>query len=134
MGTWNATTFGNDDALDWLRAIADHDVESVTAALESINSRQSDEYLEANSCCVALAAAELVAALQGRPSQQLPEDAKKWLTKHTLNLNGDLCSSALMAVTRIAEESELKDLWAESGAPEEWTYSIKSLKDRLSTQ
>ncbi|MGH7718014.1 MAG: DUF4259 domain-containing protein, partial [Gemmatimonadaceae bacterium] len=67
MGTWSVEGFGNDEALDWLQALDPGDgAEPVLRSLRY--AAESDTpHLDAQRAQVALAAAELVAALNGRP-------------------------------------------------------------------
>src|SRR3712207_6773555 len=83
MGIWSVDGFGSDEALDWLQGLdptagADPVVRALRMAVES-----PDPHLDARRAQVALAAAELVAELHGRPHPELPEPALRWLASQT---------------------------------------------------
>lgn len=114
MGTWNATAFGNDDALDFAAELVD----TGNAALIEETLRvaaEPDRDLEAPECQQALAAAEVVAAMNGRPSGDLPEDVAAWASEQGASAD-DLVALARRAVERVASDSELKELWEEEDA------------------
>ena len=78
MGAWGCRTFENDDASDWLYELYESDDFSIVeAALKSVT---SGGYLEAPDCCNALAAAEVVAALNNKPASSLPKELISWLS------------------------------------------------------
>ena len=134
MGAWDSDNFGNDDAADWLSELLDGDsIEPIRQTLADLLEQPSGEYLEAPECACALAAAEVVAAAQGKPAENLPEDAFKWLEAHGREVAAmvELLEMARRAVGRIQETSELKDLFDESDSLEEWNQVQDSLKARL---
>ena len=134
MGAWDSDNFGNDDAADWLSELLDGDsIEPIRQILADLLEQPSGEYLEAPECACALAAAEVVAAAQGKPAENLPEDAFKWLEAHGREVAAmvELLEMARRAVGRIQETSELKDLFDESDSLEEWNQVQDSLKARL---
>ncbi len=79
MGVWGAKSFENDDALDWVADLDEaNDIEPVTKALNYIVNGDSD-YLEIPECSVAVAAAEIVAALRGFPVSDPPDEVQDWI-------------------------------------------------------
>jgi hypothetical protein len=134
MGAWDSDNFSNDDAADWLSELLDGDsIEPVKDALASILDEPPGEYLEAPECSSALVAAEVVAAAMGRPAEQTPEEALDWVNDHGREIaeRVELLEMARRAVGRIQENSELKDLWDESDALDEWNQVQDNLKSRL---
>lgn len=91
----------------------------------------SEKYLEAPACSRALAAAEVVAALRGKPAKSLPEEVTHWVSENRVD-PGQLVQAARTAVDSIARRSELRDLWNESAVPEPWNAVVANLKERLS--
>ena len=77
MSVLETSNFGNDEATDWL-----YDLEETYGAellAEAFDTITKGEFHEQADCCIALAAAEIVAAAKGKPAPDLPEDARKWL-------------------------------------------------------
>lgn len=131
MGAWGTGNFDNDDAGDWaweLDDATDHSI--LQSTLETVT--ESEEQPEAPDAANALAAAEVVAALAGRPmSGQLPESVEEYLKRVTAAPSPELLRLAVAAVKRVEKDSELKDLWEESDSYEEWQAVIDSLLSRL---
>lgn len=130
MGAWGVGPFDNDDAVDWAYELEESSgVEAIQAALDAV---EPDTYLEAPDCSMALAAAEVVAALNGQPHESLPLEVSSWVADHSDEIDEDLLGLALLAIHRIETESELKDLWEESEEYAAWLATVADLKDRLS--
>ena len=130
MGAWGVKTFENDDALDWVSELEQAEDHSLIEETLKVVTERGDEYLEAPEACMALAAAEVVAALNKASSPDLPEEVKQWISQHRLG-NLRLTPLALKAVQRIKTNSELKELWDESDSAAEWQEVIRSLETRL---
>ena len=63
----------------------------------------------------ALIAAEVLAALDGRPAKVLPPELQDWVASRQREAIPDaLRSGARAAVERVKEDSELSELWARS--------------------
>ncbi len=136
MGTWGTDAFANDDAMDWigdLTAVKDSSV--LHASFEATNGSGGE--IEAPAGSAALAAAEVVAALRGRPSVSLPNEVAAWVAAHGPSMEVDLLDKALRAVRLVGEDgerSELKQLWDEAADDDaqEWRDHITDLLLRLS--
>ena len=130
MGAWGVGSFDNDDASDWVYELQESEgTELLTPALEAIS---PDAKLEAPECSMALAAAEVVAALYGQALDALPTEVAAWVNENDVDMDSDLIALALMAIHRIDTDSELKDLWKDSGELDAWSATIRDLESRLS--
>ncbi|MET3879399.1 DUF4259 domain-containing protein [Chitinophaga sp. OAE865] len=130
MGAWGTRNFENDGSQDWIFDLIDNkDGGLVSDTLARIIN--NIETLEVSDCEEALAAAELVAALVGRPSEDFPEDPLDQLD--VLNLIGTraLRNQAIAAVNKIVAASEMKNYWEEAGHGEEWAGVQAGLIKRL---
>jgi hypothetical protein len=132
MGAWGVESFENDDALDWLADLEQADdeqflVETLTAAIEEAG------YLEVGVASNAIAAAEVVATLAGRPAPNLPKVAVAWAATHAVPDPGSLVALALGALDRIERKSELASLWVE-GYAELWLAAVAELRTRLGAE
>jgi len=129
MGAWGAGSFENDDASDWVWELEEAENESILAeAFARVNDSEDDP--EAPDCCIAIAAAEVVAAMRKRGPTDLPEEAAEFV-KRMKAPSASLVASARRAVERIRTQSELKDLWDESESPDGWSRAIADLQSRL---
>ena len=131
MGSWDIGPFDNDDAADWLYDLEKSSgTKAIGAALRAITDPDED-YLEAPDCANALAAAEIVAALHGQPIARMPDNAEAWIAlHHDLDISS-LIPLAQKAVQRIRADSELKELWNESGEASKWYATLDDLSTRL---
>lgn len=156
MGTWGHRSFENDQAMDWADTFVDaeegmpsddDDDDTLTkegllaGPLAMIANLPKDEYVEADLAWDAIAAAEVVAALFGKPGPEVSaargDDAlariKEWVstTKTPLKKGKDLLEVGRKALKRVTK-SELSELWAESddkGAA--WKKEMEDLYKRL---
>lgn len=130
MGAWAAGSFDNDDAGDWVCELPDAEDTSV---LEEAFSRiiECDGYLEAPDCSVAIAAAEVVAALRQRAGVEPPEQVGAFVSRIASLPSPALVALALRALERVKTKSELQELWDESDSRSEWQQAVTELEGRL---
>jgi hypothetical protein len=92
----------------------------------------SDGYLEIPEGARAAAAAAVVAAGFDGDTKGLPEDVVEWLGYHPDAGTREDARLAADALDRVlSEESELRDLWAETGEGQGWTEAVQRLGRRL---
>lgn len=137
MGAWDVDAFGNDTACDWAYGLEEtDDLLLVENTIEWVLSA-GDDYLEAPDAEEALAAAEVIARLQGnwglRNAYSEPVD--KWVEQHSLKPPAGLARKARAAIDRIlAPPSELLELWEESEVFADWKAAVLDLKSRVKTE
>jgi hypothetical protein len=136
LGAWDHTTFGNDDACDWGDDLRSADDLSFIEETLDLVINGGTEYLEAPTASAALAAAEVIARLQGRiglrNSHTRPIDA--WVTAHPIPVATALAQKSHTVIDRIlTQPSELLDLWEESDDIDLWKNSLAELKSRIQT-
>jgi Domain of unknown function (DUF4259) len=133
MSAWGTGNFENDDARDWLAGLQSLAMDDLTPIL----ARAADDadYLEAGPSSVAVAAAEVVAALKGAPAENLPREIAAWTsaTKNqpTSSSMPELAGLAVRAVDRVRTNSELKELWMLAEGLNEWSAALRELTARL---
>ncbi len=131
MGTWGVKSFDNDTALDWVfdLELSKDDAlikESVQKVIDA-----SNDYIDTDVCCCAIAAAEIIVVFKGNHSPSLPEEVKKWIKINTIEDVEDLAELAVTALEHIKTNSELKELWEESDDYSIWLDDINDLIGRL---
>jgi hypothetical protein len=129
VGAWGTGSFENDDAAGWvagLGAIAPED-------LMKILGQAADDpgYLEAPAAYIAVAAGEVVAALNGAAGEGAPSAIVDWARKHPQGFSAELGAVAIRALERVRRNSELKDLWLEADGLNDWVAAIRELQGRL---
>ncbi len=130
MGAGGVGNFANDDAMDWVSELEHAKSSSFIAETLRVVTERGDEYLDANEASRALAAAEVVAALNQAGGPHLPVEVKQWVSKHRVG-SPLLIQLALKAVQRIETSSELSELWDESDRAGEWYEVLDNLEARL---
>ena len=132
-GAWDVGPFENDDALDWVWELeSSSDLSAIEAALRA--GANNDSYIEAPTGSAAIAAAEVVAALLGKPHPQLPDEVKSWVSKNSMLKGDKLVGLATEVIESVQDpaNSELAQLWSESGEFfGEWESSLSDLQQRL---
>ncbi len=131
MGCWGVGNFQNDDALDWLGDLQDG--LGFGAVERVLNARLNVAYIEAPDASESLAASEVVAALLGRPSGDLPVDVARWVSENRGQDASTYRETALHNVRAILSgNSELRDRWKENEADYPfWKATQESLIARL---
>lgn len=128
MGTWNVSSFANDDAQDWVALLVQaEDTALIEATLSHVV--ENEDYVEAPEAQQAVAAAETVAAMRKRPARDTPDAIATWVRQQSPP-SPDLVRLARRAVVHIQANSELSELWAEDN-PLDWSAAMADLAERL---
>jgi Domain of unknown function (DUF4259) len=127
-------TFENDTACDFAANVAEgNGLVILEQALDRVLASESN-YLEAPDAEEGLAAAEILARLNGSPGAQTAYTAKidAWVERLKSTPSEPLIEKARRSITRILiEPSELLELWQDSGDFEVWKGSVEEVSRRL---
>jgi hypothetical protein len=133
MGAWGVLAFDNDDANDWAYGLEEtDDLSLVGSAFDTVE--QAEDYLEAPDASNALAACEVLARLNGNPgyTNAYTEKVDEWVAAHPQTPPAALLERADAVIDRIlGENSELKDLWADTDHNGNWLASVEDLRRRM---
>jgi hypothetical protein len=136
MGAWDVGAFDNDLAADWVGDFEGYDLASglqaIRLALTSVVGTEAGGFVDADDAAVAVGAAELVAAINGRPAEATAYDqaARDWIDRSRPAADPGLTDLARTALSRVVGEgSELAELWEESGPS--WRTGIATLRAKL---
>ncbi|MVT08854.1 DUF4259 domain-containing protein [Chitinophaga tropicalis] len=130
MGTWGTRNFENDGSQDWIFEMMDNkDGGMVADTLQFTLNKEGA--LDTSECEDALAAAEVVAALAGKASEDFPEDPLDHLDSLNLLATPALRKLARSVAEKIKESSEMRENWSESGELTEWEAVMADLIKRL---
>ena len=129
-GAWGVGNFENDEAADWVYELErSHCLAILLVALEPVTG--AEDYLDAVDCTIALGASEVIAAVNGRPSSDLPLEVADLVGRQQISELVEAVILARQAVTNIAAESELQELFEESDEFESWLAILSDLGNRL---
>jgi hypothetical protein len=133
MGAWGHRNFENDSALDFAAEFraAPSEVLLLETLTIVVELGEDGDYIDADEASPALAAAELVAAALGRPAADLPAGLQALVDKLDIGDDEELPELASAAVAQVLRASELQELWAENGEPNEWQAVQQDLLARL---
>jgi len=121
-----------DDAVDWVENFLKPGGQSaVEKTIASVAKGRG--YLQAPDGCYAVAACEVLAAAQGRPSADLPKDVAALAKRLSSKPSDSVRKNARDALERIlGKESELRALWKDAGGSfDKWKKTIEDLKSRV---
>ncbi|SMB99224.1 conserved hypothetical protein [Hymenobacter roseosalivarius DSM 11622] len=130
MGTWGYYNFDNDAAADFAADFRDNHSE-VTLLEALVAVAEEEETIEAEAASEALAAAEIVAAILGKPSRDFPADLIPVIVKLDASESADLRELAQQAVQAVTNNSELQQLWSKNEAAADWQHTQQDLLHRL---
>lgn len=131
MGAWSHEPFGNDTAADWAYGLDDsHDLAYIEGALDAVL-EAGDDYLDSDIAAEAVAAVDVMARVLGKAGTETAysESATAWIARVKPVLPAALRQKAMHALSRIdGNDSELKDLWADSDDLHAWQQSLTALR------
>lgn len=134
MGAWAIDAFGNDDACDWACELEETDDLSFIDHTLSKALAIDTDYLEAPDASEGIAAAEVVARLQGNFGERnsFTEAVDSWVSESNLKPTSNLNKKAHAVLDRVlSEPSELLELWQESDEFNSWKASVLDIKSRI---
>ncbi|MFN3432299.1 MAG: DUF4259 domain-containing protein [Candidatus Sericytochromatia bacterium] len=128
MDTWGYGAFENDAGSDLV-----HDLKQAKgpAILKDAFAGAKSGGWDSDDCQTAVAAAEIIAAMRGAPSPSLPKEAAAWVQKQPQPPAEPLVAQARDVVKAILANSELKEIWQESGSAKPWIEAMQELQRRL---
>jgi hypothetical protein len=130
MGSWGFKTLQDDAVLDWIGSFGrDPNISHIHSALYPV-ANAKDMAIGDLAAANALAAAEVVAAMNGNPCQLLPPQVLHWATQQGRPAP-ELEQLADAAVARVFTSSELRDIWEDSDGLDAWKREIDNLRARL---
>jgi len=127
MPAWGTGSFENDCAKDWLAGLATLSPDDLGQIF--VQAADNPGYLEAHASSIVVAAAEVIAALNGLTPEGMPPEIIQWTTNRAPT--PELKALALRALERVRKNSELKDLWLEADGLNDWITVIQELQTRL---
>ncbi len=143
MGAWGYKTFEDDAAFDWYDEFcnSNQSIKIIEAVLDTV--LNNDEYVDYDEGMAVFVVCEIIAASKGKPSERFPDDeyhsfedgAVPEIRYNLLRkgLTDELIAKTIKAANKVRdhEQSELRELWAESENFESWKENIAAVLDRI---
>jgi hypothetical protein len=129
VSRWGVGSFENDEAAGWLAKLGSITLDDLTKIF--LHAADNPGYLEAPDASVAVAAAEVIAALNDFPATGAPQEIVEWAKRNRQVSTSDITALAIRALDRVRRNSELKDLWLEADGLNDWIAAIHELQTRL---
>jgi len=129
MGAWSHTSFGNDDAFDFIAEVKEDGEAAIANAFEVIDFLEPKEFIDSADAFVAIAAAEFVAASVGNPPAEFPDKAADLLPR--LNNLKALKPDATKAMQRLLDSPDLKEVWVLEEDYVKWRAGVEDIIERL---
>ena len=116
--------------MDWIGEFeSESSIEKIHEALDAVINNDED-FIDDYDAPGALAAAEVVAALNAKPSDLLHEEVAEWVRRQH-PADAALRAKAAQAVSLVFEKSELREIWEEDDQLPQWQEAIDDLLSRL---
>ena len=142
MSVWGPGPFDSDDAADWLGELEEElGLDLIEDAVAEMADMAHVGYIEITDCCVAVAAAEVLAQLLGKAGPTAGLDDEVWsalafeLREQDAATIKRLVEQAFAAVRRVLrddENSELRQVWEkDKSGMVAWTAAMQDLLTRL---
>ena len=136
MGTWDAGSFGNDDAADWVWQMEEaEDLHIVEEAFDRVvEELTGDNFVEAPTGSEAIAACEVIARLKGKFGERstYSEGIDNWVAVHPMRPDDALLAKANRALDIVmSDQSELHELWKDTESFDQWQKNVSDLGQRM---
>ena len=133
MGTFGFGNFQNDSGMDFEDDFKEMPTSStvILASLSIVRTIEAKGDIEYHEACMALAAAEVMAASLGKPSADFPAEFHPLIANLVLNKDIYTRNMARKAVKHMLDKSELPELWAEGDEMKDWQMVQQDLLTRL---
>ncbi len=132
MSAWGVTNFENDIALDFVGTLVHEHVEfSISTYSDDFRSKFSPEETSLDDCLIYFAVAELLAALLGEPSEDIPLELKAWIEAKYIKIEQPLVDSVIEVIKLLLKDSEAKEMYSDTPYYKAWQETQKGLIKRL---
>ncbi len=123
--------FENDDAMAFIGDLIDEDdIEVLLDEVEGWEAVAPNEPFHVADAARIIAAAEIVAAVGGRPHARLPRDIAYWLSEREVPAE-TLRRRLLPLLDRVRRESDLAAAWTSTLDKQAWDSNVRDVAERL---
>jgi hypothetical protein len=131
MDSWGVASFENEAAAEWFLVVEEAPDPGAVMAEAIDEALGAPDELGVDACSEAIAAAELCACCAGQSPAALPDRVQAWAQANRHAPHSDEIALAADAVSRVRDESALRDLWEDAGDYRRWAAELDDLLARL---
>jgi len=132
MSAWGITNFENDVALDYVEELTTHKKQlSITTFFDAFSAKFNPDETTLDECLEFFTIAEILAAIQGAPGEDLPLELKDWIELCYIQVEPGLAKQAVEIVELLLKDSEAKEMYCDTPYYKAWQTSQKDLIKRL---
>lgn len=132
MSAWGITNFENDIALDFVTSLVEERKEfSISSYTDVFKAKFNPDETTLDECMELLVVAELLAALLGEPSEDIPIEMKTWIEGKYIKIESELTNAMIDLVKLLIKDSEIKEMYCDTPYYKVWTESQTNLLKRL---
>jgi hypothetical protein len=128
MPGWGTGSFENEGAQTFLAQLKSSRIDDLSPILTSA---ADQDYVDAAEGCTVIVVAEIVATAKGNPPEAVPSQIVEWIAQIEGRPSAQMSELARRAVEKVRTNSELKDLWLEAEGLNEWSAVLRDLEKRL---
>ena len=123
--------FENDDAMDFIGDLIDEDdIEVLLDEVEGWEAVAPGEPFHIADSARIIAAAEVIAAVGGRPHPRLPRDIAYWVSEREIPVEA-LRRRLLPLLARVRRDSDLATSWIATAERQAWDTHVRDVAERL---
>lgn len=132
MSAWGISNFDNDTAIYWIQRLVEEEEDGLLKnTIENFIKNFRSDRTDLIECSEFLAASEVVAALTGNPSDELPVELEDWIQSQYVQIDQAALEKCAKGVDQIIRDSELKEMFLDSGYFKSWDKEQRNLIKRL---
>lgn len=132
MAAWGITNFENDVALKFVDDLVKHKVQfSIGDYVAFFEQKFDPEATSLDDCLGFFTVAELLAAIQGEPAEDLPLELKDWIESKYIKVEQSLTDQTIKVLQLLLKDSEAKEMYSDGPYYKAWQTCQKNLLKRL---
>lgn len=134
MAAWGITNFENDVALDFVNEMVTNGKQLSIGEYVDVFLKNFDaEQTSLDECLTLLTVAEILAAILGEPSEDLPIELKEWVERSYIQVDTKVVGKVEKAIQLLLKDSEAKEMYCDTPYYKAWKKVQDELLKRLNS-
>lgn len=132
MSAWGIANFENDVALNYVEELTTHKKQlSVVSFFDAFSAKFNPDETTLDECLEFFTIAEILAAVQGSPAEELPLELKEWVERCYIQVEANVAVQVIEIVKLLLKDSEAKEMYCDTEYYKAWKTTQKDLIKRL---